>query len=97
MQPICADLPTAAIKNKQESTTKILQLVLSNQDTFDNIVGKFKELAKYNVRPLAAIKLTSPTLLTIIAFNAALLAWRRVNQKFINKYETKPTPSQPKK
>lgn len=31
----------------------------------------------------------------IIAFKAALFAAMRVNQKFINKYEHNPTPSQP--
>jgi hypothetical protein len=31
------------------------------------------------------------------AFIAALLAWTLVNQKFINKYEHKPTPSHPRK
>jgi len=33
---------------------------------------------------------------TIIAFIADLFACKRVNQKLINKYEDKPTPSQPK-
>jgi hypothetical protein len=42
------------------------------------------------------IKNTSAILFIIIAFNAALLAKIRVNQKFINKYEQSPTPSQPK-
>ena len=37
----------------------------------------------------------SPILFTIIAFIAALLACILVYQKLINKYEAKPTPSQP--
>ena len=41
-------------------------------------------------------KITSEIRFIIIAFKAALLANIRVNQKLINKYELKPTPSQPK-
>jgi hypothetical protein len=41
------------------------------------------------------MKNTSAILFIIIAFKAALLANILVNQKFINKYEHKPTPSQP--
>merc|ERR1712148_26667 len=40
-------------------------------------------------------KPTSPTLLTIIALIAALLACILVYQKLISKYEVNPTPSQP--
>lgn len=39
----------------------------------------------------------SPIRLTIIAFKAALFAWRRPYQKLTNKYEHNPTPSHPKK
>jgi hypothetical protein len=42
------------------------------------------------------MKNTSATRFIIIAFKAALFAKMRVNQKFINKYEQTPTPSQPK-
>jgi hypothetical protein len=38
----------------------------------------------------------SAILLTINAFIAARFAFIRVYQKFINKYEQRPTPSQPK-
>lgn len=48
------------------------------------------------LNPIAKINATSPILFTNIALSAALLAWRRVNQKFINKYEQSPTPSHPK-
>ena len=37
----------------------------------------------------------SPILFMIIAFNADLFASAILNQKLINKYETRPTPSQP--
>jgi len=37
----------------------------------------------------------SPTRLRIIALIADLLAWIRVNQKLIRRYEHRPTPSQP--
>src|SRR6185312_3027573 len=37
----------------------------------------------------------SPIRFIIIALIAALLAWIRVNQKLINKYEQSPTPSHP--
>ena len=40
---------------------------------------------------------TSATRLTKTAFKAALVAFKRVYQKLINKYEQTPTPSQPKK
>ena len=43
--------------------------------------------------PIANAK--SPTLFIIIALIAALFACIRWNQKFINKYEHKPTPSHP--
>jgi hypothetical protein len=38
----------------------------------------------------------SPNRLTNIAFIAALLAWKRVFQKLINKNEANPIPSHPK-
>jgi len=38
---------------------------------------------------------TSPTLFITIAWIADLLASIRVNQKLINKYEQRPTPSHP--
>ena len=45
---------------------------------------------------IASNKKKSPILFNIKAFKAALFAYKRVNQKLINKYEAKPTPSQPK-
>jgi len=52
-------------------------------------------LGRKNNITIAKIKKTSAILLIIIAFKAALLAKKRVNQKFIKRYEHKPTPSQP--
>jgi hypothetical protein len=48
-----------------------------------------------NIKTIANKKNTSAIRFIIIAFNAALLANKRVNQKLINKYEHKPTPSHP--
>ena len=48
-----------------------------------------------NNKIIPKIKKTSAILFIIIAFKAALFANILVNQKFINKYEHKPTPSQP--
>jgi hypothetical protein len=48
-----------------------------------------------NITNKPRIKAKSPTLLITNAFNAALFACKRVNQKLISKYEHKPTPSQP--
>jgi hypothetical protein len=45
---------------------------------------------------MARMKNTSAILFITIAFNEALLANILVYQKLINKYEHKPTPSQPK-
>ena len=51
---------------------------------------------KPNINSKITIKIPkSPIRLTIKAFKAALFALKRVNQKFISKYEAKPTPSQP--
>ena len=44
---------------------------------------------------MAVTTATSPTLFTTMASIADLLACNLVNQKFINKYEHNPTPSQP--
>jgi hypothetical protein len=44
---------------------------------------------------MANNKEISPNLFIIIAFIAALLAAILVDQKFINKYDIIPTPSQP--
>jgi hypothetical protein len=94
-KPIWADLPTAAIKNKQPATVIIQKLSLLKNMVLVNIVEKLTLPTQNNTNPPAAIKLISPTRLTIIAFNAALFACNRVYQKLINKYEHKPTPSQP--
>ena len=52
---------------------------------------KFKKIVS---KPKTSAK--SLTLLTSMAFIAALLACNRVYQKLISKYEQKPTPSHPK-
>jgi len=84
-KPICADLPTAAIKNKHPAAVIIQKLSLLKNILLVNIVEKFTLPTQNNTNPTAAIKLISPTRLTIIAFKAALLACKRVYQKLINK------------
>lgn len=94
-KPICADLPTAA--NRNNKPTKLTKTKsVDNKLTLVKEIGKFKSPIKNRDKPNAAIKLISPTRLTIIAFKAALLACKRVYQKLIKRYEHKPTPSQPK-
>jgi len=61
------------------------------------IIAKSVVLNFKNTKTIANKKKTSAILFIIIAFSAALFANKRVNQKFINKYEHKPTPSQPTK
>lgn len=56
---------------------------------------KSKELYNKKNNIIPNNKLTSPILLIINAFIAALFAAILVYQKLINKYEHKPTPSQP--
>jgi hypothetical protein len=57
---------------------------------------KFKELYNIKNKIIPKSKATSPILLTINAFIAALFAAILVYQKLTNKYEQKPTPSHPK-
>lgn len=54
------------------------------------VVPNFKKISTIPKKNTA-----SETLFIIKAFKAALLAKIRIYQKFINKYEHKPTPSQP--
>jgi hypothetical protein len=72
-----------------------------------NIIYKYRYNIEYyknivvlnfkNINVIAKRKNTSAILFIIIAFNADLLASNLVYQKLINKYEHKPTPSQPTK
>lgn len=57
---------------------------------------KSRDFVKKKMEIIPKVKPKSPILLTINAFIAALLAFVRVNQKLINKYEQIPTPSHPK-
>ena len=49
-----------------------------------------------NIIAIPTVNAKSATRLITNAFIAALFAWILVYQKLINKYEHKPTPSQPK-
>jgi len=92
-KPIWADLAMTPMINivliQLKSPSKLLNTVklkeswkLNNPDNFQRETTPIR-------------KPTSPTLLTIIALIAALLACILVYQKLINKYEVNPTPSQP--
>ena len=48
------------------------------------------------INKIPNVKAKSATLFTTKALIAALFAWSRVFQKLINKYEQRPTPSQPR-
>jgi hypothetical protein len=59
------------------------------------ITVKSNVLNKLNIKHILITKPTSPTLFKTIAFKADLFDSKIENQKFINRKETNPTPSQP--
>ena len=83
------------IKKKPELIKNQFDILYKNI-ALDKPNEKCSPPVAFKMHPLAAKKLMSPTLFTTIAFKAALLACNLVNQKLINKYEHRPTPSQPK-
>ena len=92
-KPICADFPTEATNNiKFDKTIKPLFCI---HETCADTTLKSKLFAFKKTNPAPKIIQTSPIRLTITAFNAALLACKRVNQKLTSKYEHNPTPSHP--
>jgi len=85
-KPTCADFPTAAAKNnKQDTVTNAEQTLPFNHAELDIKIGDVRLPANEIDNPHAAIRLISPTLFTIIAFNAALFACNLVNQKLIKR------------
>jgi len=79
------------------SKFKKVIVVFAIYGTKGKTVSKLKVWNDKKIHPIPKVKKTSAILLTTIAFNAAFVAFIRVYQKLINKYEHKPTPSQPKK
>ena len=101
--PNCADLPTTPKKRKK--LTKSASLIgkeIKSTVSFNKWGDRAKMDKKSTVpknrkiRNIPKASPQSPTRLTTIALRADLFAWSLVNQKFINKYEDSPTPSQPK-
>lgn len=93
--PICADFPTAPIIIHIPIASKSSGDVLATVGTIANTVGKSNDPNPIRIMNIPTATPKSPTLFTTIAFIAALFAWIRVNQKFINKNEHSPTPSHP--
>ena len=95
--PICADFPTAPIIRQIPMASNRRGEELATVGTIAKTVGKSNDPNPISIMNIPTATPKSPTLLTTIAFIAALLAWILVNQKFINKKEHSPTPSQPMK
>jgi hypothetical protein len=77
------------LKNKRCVNTSL------KESTKLKIIKKSAVLNVHIIKIIPKIKKTSAILFMIIAFSAALFANILVCQKFISKYEHKPTPSQP--
>jgi hypothetical protein len=61
-----------------------------------NTTWKSKDWKKKKIKTIPLVRDQSATRLTTSAFIADFVAWIRVYQKLINRYEHNPTPSQPK-
>lgn len=102
-KPSWADLPNAPSNkkkqitfNKLNSTPKKKKLELDKYGIILNKVKKFNDPISLKIKTIPVKIKKSPIRLTSMAFKADFNAGRRVFQKLINKYEHKPTPSQPK-
>lgn len=94
-KPSWADLPMAP-RNNNRQRTSIFQEPPKGPESA-NTASKLRVLKQEKHNPRANTIKTSATRLTRTAFNAAFVAFIRVYQKLIKRYEHKPTPSQPKK
>jgi len=102
-KPNCADLPTTP-KNRKNAIISIIFRLKPNKENCSSIkngnnantVKKSTVPRNRKIKNIPIASPQSPMRFTTIALKADLLACTLVNQKLINKYEDKPTPSQPK-